>query len=104
MTSKRQQGPSDDRYSAVVSKKSSDNAIESALTKCVDDFVITARTESDLKNTRKKLNVAVEVGTWNQWPDIVDLNSAEVVQTATSIVISSRRLKSEVEVLTLSPS
>ena len=47
-------------------RKSGNNAVESVLAKYLDDFVITARTESGLNEIRKKLNGAVEVVTCNQ--------------------------------------
>ena len=75
-------------YSAFTCKKRKRQYVESVLPNHVDDFGTTARTESGLNGIRRRLNEAVEVGTSNEWPDIMDMNRTEVFQTTMSIVAS----------------
>ena len=85
-------------------QRSDDGTMLVLLAKYVDDFLCAARNEVVLSNVHKRITQAVELGSWKQWPDVMDVNSTEVVQTVDYVSVSAKRLKSEVEVVVLSPS
>lgn len=73
------------------------------LAKYVDDKLCAARSKKETDETNDGINQAVELGSWKQWPDVLDVNSTEVVQTRTNIQVTARMLKEEVDVVVLQP-
>ena len=60
--------------------KKTDGIVVALLAKYVDGLIIAARTEQGLKSIPKKLEETLEIGSWNQWPSSMYVNSTEVVQ------------------------
>lgn len=74
------------------------------LAKYVDDLLCSAKTTNLLGKMRSGVESVVELGAWKEWPDVLDVNSTEVVQTPTGVTVTAKRLKKEVELVVISPS
>lgn len=71
------------------------------LAKYIDDFHTATRIESMIQKTPNLIKGAVQIGTWKQWPKLLDVNSTEVLQAKTSVTVHADRLHREIEVIEL---
>ena len=54
-----------------------------------------------MENVQECVSQTVEVGSWKQWPDVLDINRTEVIQTKESVTVCADRLTKEIEAVEL---
>lgn len=73
------------------------------LAKYVDDLLVAAKNDTLLKEIQDGVSNAVEIGSWKQVPDELDVSSTEVVQTKESVNVTAQRLTKTAECVSLAP-
>ena len=85
-----------------VKRASSEEPID-LLAKYVDDLAVAAKSQKLMEEFQPGNGQAVEIGSWIQYPDELEVNSTEVLQTKESVNISATRLSKTVEFVGLTP-